>query len=720
MTASLALALLTFNISTIMAKDAVLGSPDFRVSAEQPVGWRGDGTGKYPGANPPVHWGRSLKQLGDLKCAAAAPKDNSSAGATPATTGFFTEWLVAGPFSCAGLTNAIAQEVMPGEASFAPREGDKLGNAIWQMVKVEDSFIDLFRPLGIMTNDQAAYAQACLYVEKPAKIWFHLNHARGLVLWLNGAREYTNPDTPVNNGGGDMGPTLELQLQAGWNRFLFKLTPRMGMGNFDFPKTCFVRCRFWPSEEPRDYASTNISWIVRMPGLTQANPIIAGDFLFTMAHPYNLVCVDKKTGKIVWIRQNSPYDAATPEERKAKPEVFAKLDPLAAKRELFYQDYLLGKQPDEAAVKEESKLENELDKIMLEVDRVKYKRPDEQGEPDWWTIPTPASEGSGVFVWLTRGTRACYGLDGKRRWIRYERPKYQHHGYYSAPVIADRKFVIMDGTITAFDLSDGSAKWSVGLENASKTKGWRNWGGSLSRAVFKDTEYVLCPGGNILVRARDGQVFGSQGWGNWVSTPIFEGDAAWQNSPDGVLKYTVEATTNNGLAIKQPGQSVKLPEQLPLGLNFYQGKSLVTSPLIYDGLGYTVSGDGVLKVFDVVTMEGVYQKELPIDLFAAAHQRSYFGASLALAGGHIYLMGATGVTIVIKPGRTYEEVARNRIQYLARSGRALGNYGYWCNRKYCPEYQDNTMTSTPVFDGNRMYFRGEENLYCIEEQGKKQ
>ena len=35
-----------------------LGSTKYKVSADQPVGWRGDGTGRFPGANPPLTWER--------------------------------------------------------------------------------------------------------------------------------------------------------------------------------------------------------------------------------------------------------------------------------------------------------------------------------------------------------------------------------------------------------------------------------------------------------------------------------------------------------------------------------------------------------------------------------------------------------------------------------------------------------------------------------------
>jgi outer membrane protein assembly factor BamB len=39
---------------------ALLGAPAFMPSPARPVGWRGDGTGHYPGATPPTKWSRTL------------------------------------------------------------------------------------------------------------------------------------------------------------------------------------------------------------------------------------------------------------------------------------------------------------------------------------------------------------------------------------------------------------------------------------------------------------------------------------------------------------------------------------------------------------------------------------------------------------------------------------------------------------------------------------
>jgi len=40
---------------------APLGSPDFYPSPEHPVGWRGDGSGRYTAATPPTTWSRNEK-----------------------------------------------------------------------------------------------------------------------------------------------------------------------------------------------------------------------------------------------------------------------------------------------------------------------------------------------------------------------------------------------------------------------------------------------------------------------------------------------------------------------------------------------------------------------------------------------------------------------------------------------------------------------------------
>lgn len=82
-----------------------------------------------------------------------------------------------------------------------------------------------------------------------------------------------------------------------------------------------------------DGKTENIVWQSRMPMDSPSSPIVAGKYVFTTANNFSLVCIAKETGRILWVRPVSPYDAATKEERETNKEEFAELDKLAAKRD---------------------------------------------------------------------------------------------------------------------------------------------------------------------------------------------------------------------------------------------------------------------------------------------------------------------------------------------------------------------------------------------------
>jgi hypothetical protein len=54
---------------------------------------------------------------------------------------------------------------------------------------------------------------------------------------------------------------------------------------------------------------------------------------------------------------------------------------------------------------------------------------------------------------------------------------------------------------------------------------------------------------------------------------------------------------------------------------------------------------------------------------------------------------------VIEPGRTYKQVARNRLENQI-----------WPEH---PGRRQEATTTDPVFEGERMYYRAEYTLYCI-------
>src|SRR6185503_8787388 len=105
--------------------------------SETTVGWRGDGTGRYPSATPPTSWGRVSKAVQGLRFQASRPAP-SDTGA-PMRDGIVREWLVLLP---APEGTKVDKEILPDEAGLSPAENEKIGDARWKKVSVETAWLD--------------------------------------------------------------------------------------------------------------------------------------------------------------------------------------------------------------------------------------------------------------------------------------------------------------------------------------------------------------------------------------------------------------------------------------------------------------------------------------------------------------------------------------------------------------------------------------------------
>ncbi len=77
----------------------------------------------------------------------------------------------------------------------------------------------------------------------------------------------------------------------------------------------------------------------------------------------------------------------------------------------------------------------------------------------------------------------------------------------------------------------------------------------------------------------------------------------------------------------------------------------ISSPLVSGNEVYFVSSKGVATCLDAKTGEAVWQHRLG----------GNFAASPLLADGKLYFTSQEGITTVLKPGREYEEIARNQL-----------------------------------------------------------
>lgn len=146
------------------------------------VGWRGDGTGKYPSADPPTHWGRVSTAVEGLRFMARKPAPDDAG--TPMPDGVIRQWHVLGPVPFSQDAK-IEKDTLPGEAALAPDEGQKTGGLTWNKVTLDTAYLDFTRLIG-KPGDAVAYA--CTHVHAPAAGTFRMNltYVRAVRVSING------------------------------------------------------------------------------------------------------------------------------------------------------------------------------------------------------------------------------------------------------------------------------------------------------------------------------------------------------------------------------------------------------------------------------------------------------------------------------------------------------------------------------------------------------
>jgi outer membrane protein assembly factor BamB len=689
---------------------AGLGSAQCQPSPEHPFGWRGDGTGRYPAADPPLHWGRESVAVSQLRCQAARPKEGETG--QPMEQGVISEWLVAGPISVPEDFKLAKDTIVPDTGTLRPAEGEELAGAgvKWKKFVIDSSVLDWSTLLGRNHKPGLPPAEvvAHAYVYSPAGGAFaihSMHNATGQVF--------------VN---GKMVPG-QVNLSKGWNSILLKVLS----GKTVFANTEGLDSRFSFFGMPKDeYVTQNVAWVREMPpsptwgGSSVSTPVLAGDRLFVTCEYRTLCCLDKNNGKVLWVRTSTFYDAMTDQEKKANPEIVQEIEPLAAKLHKIDESYATG------ATAEGNKLEIEkqINKLAAKVDDEKYsglgvnKGTSEVGV----SVQTPVTDGRRVYVSYVAALLACYDVEGNRQWVG-ARPLTLHGErvvYPPSPILTDGKFVAHNpwGTV-ALDAASGQEKWRI-MRGDYKVAdiadpvlkgylkdGMDNVTSSLLRLNLGQEPLVVTTA--YAARARDGKLLATIGEGFYdrfpaasgYSSPILSGTTMYklckQQDNGGLVDlqvWTLPASVAEPFKLKKD-KSIRIDTQRFPCWCFGEHNAAL---LYHDGLVYCVCGDGVLSVVDVEKGEVVYQQLLDADL--SMHHgygagRGGMCASPTLAGKYIYLFGNQGTCLVIEPGRSFKLVARNRLENVVNG------------------HQD-IMVSSPIFEGSRMYFRTDGYVYCIE------
>ncbi|MGD0093312.1 MAG: PQQ-binding-like beta-propeller repeat protein, partial [Planctomycetota bacterium] len=649
-------------LAVLLAAAEEPGAANTKPEEPATFGWRGNWTGLYPEATPVTAWSREPRGVtAGLACQAARPAAGAPKSGRPLDKGAIVDWLVIGPFIAGDAVAQFGQEQISGVAQLSPDTGDKVGELSW--VRVEQHRKITFGPTELewlnlageakVKKNQVAYAHSYLYCEHPGKAAVVAEHVCGLKVWINGQPVYSQPRTVtalgsytrISNCKKDLinphAAMFEIEFKPGWNTFLAKSNSdnRDGWNALQF----ILRLA---DAEPVSYEEQNIVWAAALPERTNACPLVVADNILTVAEPDELLCLDKKTGKILWRRLNGFYEAAPEEERNATP-VFAQIAPLAAELEQTC-DYEHGLE-----------LRRKIRDLLISVDKQKYDIKWDGHLAGHFGIvgltTTPCSDGQNVYVFVGNGVAACYGLDGGRKWI--TRLKTDMIFYSSSPALIAGKLVVNLGKVMALDARTGKLVW----EQPKAAGGFSSLIPARIQGVdvvFTQKEDVLRASDGLLLRNNPRKIPNDTGW----SPPaVIDGTMyhAW-----GAFGLNVDDYSGvQGEEWKPAARSIEgiTINKLPNGE--WKDCWTAASPLVYNGIAYLVDMYGTLYAVDLKSGKTLYRKEL--DFQPICHYNAIpVAACPALGGKNIYVMDNQGTCSVVEPGAEFKQVARNHIGTL--------------------------------------------------------
>jgi outer membrane protein assembly factor BamB len=463
--------------------------------------------------------------------------------------------------------------------------------------------------------------------------------------------------------------------------------------------------------------SKNILWKTKLFCYSWSTPIIVGDKLFTLSDPYDLICLDKNTGKILWIRSLPPFIAVTDDEKKANP-AFKDVDPLMVELQKV-NDEFVAKGWTKEIYQKKYELQLKIDELTGKADK-KYKLPPDQYVECWsgYTAPTPCSDGEFIYVTGGDGVTACFDLNGNRKWQIYESftPIWGEHGFASSPAVAGDILLAPSLALRALNKKTGAEIYKLPFRASNSILTFKSNGIDFG---ISNGNYFRVKDGKVVV-PHVGDMPSDVGMVLHNDMVYFLGGhvtfVKWQaKGADEIAIQPLITDEYNRVALPG-GDSPKLKVDPSIT------GAQVGSPLYCDGLLYCLKCYGGLNVVDTTKTTNkdmvVYHSFPPFDHKNPQSRKTFgmgIGASPAHAGKYIYMIDSANCTLVLEPGREYKEVSKNSIDEIvpAQQSNTFGAKNYWMD-----QHQEQTESSM-IFDGNRIYIRGEQNLYCISEEAAK-
>ena len=284
---------------------------------------------------------------------------------------------------------------------------------------------------------------------------------------------------------------------------------------------------------------------------------------------------------------------------------------------------------------------------------------------------TPVTDGTRVVAAFgSIGIMAAWDMDGKPLWKTdigvldsgwFFDPTYQW-GHSSSPIIHRDKVILQadqyrNSYIAAFDVKTGKQVWRTERDEIS------SWG---TPTIFRagNREQIVTNGPKV--RGYDpetGKLLWTLGPNSEVTvgTPVVGEDLVFVTGgyPPARPVYAIRPNATGDMTIAK-----EKPATESVAWSNTEG-TYIPSPLYYDGVLYTCNNNGVLTAYDAKSGERIYRSRVG--------GGGAFSASPVAADGRLYFANEDGDVIVVRAGRTYEELAKNAMKEVIMSTPAISD-----------------------------------------------
>ena len=274
---------------------------------------------------------------------------------------------------------------------------------------------------------------------------------------------------------------------------------------------------------------------------------------------------------------------------------------------------------------------------------------------------TPATDGRSIVALLGSEGLFCFDMDGQLKWRQdlgvmdvglVDDPTFQW-GPASSPVIHDGLVIVQNDRHTssflaAYDLATGKQAWQ---SNRDELPSWAtplvHRRGGRDELVTNSGKFIRGHDprtGNELWRLSDASTQVK------VPSPVAAGD----------LVIVTGGYPGNGRPIYaiNPNLSGTVDEKAALAWKVERASPYTPTPLVYDGVLYTCSDNGIFAAYDMTSGARIYRERI-------SEKAGAFSASPVAAAGRIYLTSEDGDIFVVRAGRKFEVLATNPLGEVA-------------------------------------------------------